>query len=74
MTNVLRFLRPRRTKTSAAIVAAPESPRSVPPIRDAAAPTLSAASQAAMAVLTIGLCFAVLPARLTAAAFAPWVD
>ncbi len=76
----LPFLRRRRSKTSAAIVAAPEPPRlSACPDPGAAAPTLSPFAEAVLAGAVIatqavaaGLTLSLLPGQLFVAAASGW--
>ena len=81
MTNIkLHFLRPRISKTSAAMMATPEPPRpSVCPDRDAAAQPRSPAAEAALAgaalmsiAVSASLDLSLTPVRLWAAALSPW--
>lgn len=76
----LPFLRRRRSKTSAAIVVAPEPPR-LPPCPDlgAAAPTLSPFAEAVLAgaiiathTVAAGLTLSLLPGQLFVAAASGW--
>ncbi|MFG1245762.1 hypothetical protein [Xanthobacter flavus] len=76
----LPFLRRRRSKTSAAIVVAPEPPRlSACPDPGAAAPTLSPFAEVVLAgaviateAVTVGLTLSLMPGQLFLAAASGW--